>query len=115
MSPTKMTPLSQFGTNLGPMSGPGDNSLMLTNMHAPNMLTNMHASEFDAVAALNELSNSVPNTPSSKLLNPSSAGGKKEGKGDEKQSAQKKKPPKKKTSFLSQVKDHVRKRKRSPK
>ena len=52
------TPLSQFGA-LGSISGPldGDNSLF------------MQASEFDAVAALKDLSNSAPNTPS-KLLNP---------------------------------------------
>ena len=47
------TPLSQFGA-LGSISGPldGDNSLF------------MQASEFDAVAALKDLSNSAPNTPS---------------------------------------------------
>eukprot|EP00581_Thalassiosira_minuscula_P006248 CAMPEP_0183745226 /NCGR_PEP_ID=MMETSP0737-20130205/66131_1 /TAXON_ID=385413 /ORGANISM="Thalassiosira miniscula, Strain CCMP1093" /LENGTH=1010 /DNA_ID=CAMNT_0025980885 /DNA_START=93 /DNA_END=3124 /DNA_ORIENTATION=+ len=64
MSPIKLgssTPLSQFGTLLsGGISGPlteGCNSLF------------MGASDFDAVAALKDLSNSAPNTPS-KLLRP---------------------------------------------
>jgi len=63
MSPIKIgnsTPLSQFGTLLGGgISGPldGCNSLF------------MGASDFDAVAALKDLSNSAPNTPS-KLLRP---------------------------------------------
>mmetsp|Transcript_3948 Transcript_3948/g.7005 ORF Transcript_3948/g.7005 Transcript_3948/m.7005 type:complete len:182 (-) Transcript_3948:71-616(-) len=54
------TPFSQFGTLLGGgISGPHDgcNSLL------------MGASDFDAVAALKDLSNSAPSTPS-KLLRP---------------------------------------------
>jgi len=54
MALSSTTPLSQFGT-LRSISGPmmdGENSLL------------MHASDFDAVAALKDLSNSAPSTPS---------------------------------------------------
>lgn len=60
LSPMKLgysaTPLSQFGSLGGPITD-GCNSLL------------MAASDFDAVAALKDLSNSAPNTPS-KLLRP---------------------------------------------
>lgn len=115
MSPAKIgtsTSLLQYGRISGPFDG--CNSLF------------MGASDFDAVAALKDLSNSAPSTPS-KLHRPRNAshhellsreeavpcdGGRKAGEAERKQannaSGSRKKP---KTSFFGQVKAKVKERK----
>ncbi|KAL7537491.1 hypothetical protein ACHAXR_008691, partial [Thalassiosira sp. AJA248-18] len=121
MSPIKIgnlgpsTPLSQFGALVGGISAPlgdgGCNSLL------------MGASDFDAVAALKDLSNSAPNTPS-KLIRPrdetrdqeeaalppyNQDDAADEGGEEEKQVRNSRKKPR--TSFFGQVKAKVEERK----
>jgi len=117
MTPIKLgnmapaTPLSQFDTTLGTISGPldGENSLF------------MHASDFDAVAALKDLSNSAPTTPP-KLLRPrggssqepvpyhrNDAGETAAGEGGDRAASRSRKKPK--TSLFGQVKAKVGERK----
>jgi len=62
------TPMSQFGTLAGGISGPLLSGEVDTDGVGCNSLL-MGASDFDAVAALKDLSNSAPTTPS-KLLRP---------------------------------------------